>query len=330
MCFMLPVPIDVVAPTVAIYTNLLNWYLFLGFAAGAVVTVWMMYNIFTNRAKHVKEAPKYHEEEGGWGNWKTVLMTLLVTGSVLAFVEYETFASVGLIVPPAGDPITIGVTGQQFAWVFTYPNGHVQVDNLTVPQDEIVVLNITSIDVDHSFSIQSLDVGKDALPGEYSTVWFNATNLGTFVHDIRCREICGVGHATMIGNFTVVTQQAYNTWYTGLTAVASTTSSSGPPTGPTMMVTIPSGIGSNQQLNFEPSTLTVAAGTTIVFVNKDTSIHDIDFTSVPSGAILANNPSPNTNTWSSGQFSVTLTVPGTYTYVCDYHSWMKGTITVTG
>ena len=98
VCFMLTVGIDVEAPTAALFNNLYNWYLFLGFAAGTVVTVWMMYNIVTNRTKNVKEAPKFHEEEEGpWGNWKTVLMTLLVTGSVLAFVEYETFASVGLI-----------------------------------------------------------------------------------------------------------------------------------------------------------------------------------------------------------------------------------------
>jgi plastocyanin len=28
-------------------------------------------------------------------------------------------------------------------------------------------------------------------------------------------------------------------------------------------------------------------------------------------------------------FTVTMTTPGTYTYICQYHSaWMKGTITV--
>jgi hypothetical protein len=33
------------APTNVLWWSLLNWYLFLGFAAGAVVTVWMLYYI---------------------------------------------------------------------------------------------------------------------------------------------------------------------------------------------------------------------------------------------------------------------------------------------
>ena len=67
-----------------------------------------------------------------------------------------------------------------------------------------------------------------------------------------------------------------------------------------------------------PNTISVIAGTTIVFVNKDTSIHDINFTSVPSGATISPNPSPNTPQWTNNTYSVTLTVPGTYVYKSDY------------
>jgi len=329
---MLTVGIDVEAPTTVIFNNLYNWYLFLGFAAGTVVTVWMMYNLITNRVKkNVKEAPKFHEEEEGpWGNWKVLIMTLTVTGSVLAFVEYETFASVGLITTPNGDPLNIRVTGQQFVWSFTYPNGYTAFRNLTVPADMVIQLNITSKDVDHSFSIQTMDVARDALPGEYDTVWFNATQTGTFVNDIRCKELCGVGHATMIGDLIVLNQTAYAAWYASVTPSTTTvTTSTGLPTGPTSTIVIPSGIGSNTKLNFQPDTVTVAPGTTIIWNDQDTSIHNIYFTSVPSGATVSPNPSPNTNLWSSKQFSVTLTVPGTYDYECQYHYWMTGTIVVT-
>jgi cytochrome c oxidase subunit II len=328
---MFQLPVDIQPPTTVIWDSLFNYYLFLGTAATIIVTAWLMYNIFSNRGKNVKAPPKYHEESG-WGNWKTVLYTLMITGTVLGFVEYETFASVGLITTPKGDPITINVTGIQWNWIFTYPNGHTQFGNLTVPQNEIIQLNITSVDVDHSFSIQTMDVAKDALPGVYSTVWFNATNTGTFVNDIRCKELCGIGHATMIGNLTVVSQASYNNWYNALPVQSTntTTTSTGAPTGPTTTVTIPAGISTDKSLNFQPSAITVAAGTTITWVDKDTVIHDIDFTSMPPGASLATNPSPNSNKWVNAEYSVTLTVPGTYTYVCDYHNWMTGTITVTG
>ncbi|MDA4122920.1 MAG: cupredoxin domain-containing protein [Thaumarchaeota archaeon] len=327
---MLQLPVDVAPPTVVIWTSLFRYYLFLGTAAAIIVTAWMMYYIFSNRAKNVKEAPKFHEESG-WGNWKTVLYTLMVTGTVLGFVEYETFASANLITTPSGDPMTISVTGIQWAWIFTYPNGHVAHGNLTVPQNEIIQLNITSVDVDHSFSIQTMDVAKDALPGVYSTVWFNATNTGVFVNAIRCKELCGIGHATMVANLTVVSQASFNKWYSALPVQSSTQSSStGAPTGQVVTITIPSGIGDTKTLNFSPDSVSVAPGTTIMFVNQDTgSIHDIDFTSMPPGATVANNPSTNTNTWSGNSFTFTLTTPGTYSYKCDYHGWMTGTITVT-
>ena len=54
-------------------------------------------------------------------------MLLCVTGSVLAFVEYETFASASLVAIPT-DPtvLMIGVTGQQYSWSFTYQNGYTE------------------------------------------------------------------------------------------------------------------------------------------------------------------------------------------------------------
>jgi cytochrome c oxidase subunit 2 len=330
---MFPLVLDVEAPTTALWLTLLRYYLFLGFAAGAIVTVWMLYWIVKYRErKDVKPAPVYHhEEESGWGNWKTVVMTLLITGSVLAFVEYETFASTGLIVPPVtnGDPIYINVTGQQFQWSFTYSNGYTSIGNLTVPVDQVVILNISSIDVDHAFSIISLDVAKDALPGIHNFVWFNATQTGFFKDDIRCKELCGVGHALMIADFNVTTAAGFNAFLTAhAPSTSSTTSTS--ITGPTATVYLPQGAGGTQQLNFSPSTLTVAAGTTIIFTDQDTDApHNVYFTSVPAGASIPSNPS---QTLMKGDtYAVTLTVPGTYHYECQFHpGWMQATIVVTG
>jgi len=101
---------------------------------------------------------------------------------------------------------------------------------------------------------------------------------------------------------------------------------------------LPAGIGANTALNFNPASVTVAPGTTIEFINNDTTnIHNIDFLTMPTGATISPNPSPNTNLWTlsstgfpNNTFSFTLTVPGTYTYECLYHAgWMHGTITVT-
>lgn len=113
-----------------------------------------------------------------------------------------------------------------------------------------------------------------------------------------------------------------------VTSITTSSTSSASGSGLTATITLPSGVGNDQSLNFSPPTLTVAAGTTITFVDQDNSaVHDIDFMTGPAGATL---PSTSSNLKDGDTFTVTLTVPGTYTYVCDYHSWMKGSITVTG
>ena len=95
-------------------------------------------------------------------------------------------------------------------------------------------------------------------------------------------------------------------------------------------VYLPLGAGGPQQLNFSPATLTVAAGTTITFVDQDTyAPHDVYFTSVPAGASVPTNPSPVLT--NGDTFTVTLTTPGTYHYECQFHPlWMQATIVVTG
>jgi len=116
------------------------------------------------------------------------------------------------------------------------------------------------------------------------------------------------------------------------TVQSSSTASSATSSVPSTIV-IPAGVGDHQDsLNFQPASMTVTSGTTVTWVNDDTtSIHNVYFLTMPSGATIPTNPSPDTKSWTDNMYSVTLTVPGTYTYECQYHNgWMQGTITVTG
>jgi cytochrome c oxidase subunit 2 len=210
--------LDATPPTVATWTTLSNYYVILGTAAGIIVGAYMVLNIIRNRERPGRAVPAYHHEEGDWGNWKSVVMLLCVTGSVLAFVEYETFASASLIAIPGDPGVTIGVTARQYSWAFTYPNGYTDFQNLTVPMGQIVILNITSADVTHGFFIPALDVAKDAQPGIYNQLWFNATQPGVFT--IECRQLCGAGHATMLSKLVVETDSQYNSWYSKLPTTA--------------------------------------------------------------------------------------------------------------
>ena len=204
-----------VPPTVATFDHLLDWYLFFGVGAAVVVIGMLVTFVILYRDKGDNKPLPEHKTEG----WKIVLITVMISISILAAAEYQTFASFSNIETPSQcsivpDPcINISVLGFQWGWQFTYPNGKVQLTTedqpLTVPVDRIILLNITSRDVFHSFGIVSLAVKEDAIPGRYNTLWFNDTNLGLVTMAIRCYELCGAGHATMVGNLSVV---PYSTW----------------------------------------------------------------------------------------------------------------------
>lgn len=79
----------------------------------------------------------------------------------------------------------------------------------------------------------------------------------------------------------------------------------------------------NDKYGFTPATLTVAKGTRVEWSNTTDAPHTV---TSDSGTTLASsmiNPS-------GGSFDFTFTQPGTYTYHCTVHPYMKGTIVVTG
>jgi cytochrome c oxidase subunit 2 len=116
---------------------------------------------------------------------------------------------------PPGPPNThlnIKVNGQQFLWRYDYP-GSTQVFSYTdmyVPTNTTVTLDITASDVDHSWWIPKLGGKADAIPGYTNHTWFRISKPGTY--DGNCAELCGEGHADMIGRVIAVTPDQYKAW----------------------------------------------------------------------------------------------------------------------
>jgi plastocyanin len=79
-----------------------------------------------------------------------------------------------------------------------------------------------------------------------------------------------------------------------------------------------------QNLKFKPANLTIPAGTTVEWVNKDTVDHNV--------TSQGNSPAQlNSGTMAPGRtWTFTFTKPGVYKYDCTFHvaQHMVGTITV--
>jgi cytochrome c oxidase subunit II len=76
-----------------------------------------------------------------------------------------------------------------------------------------VKLMLTSRDVIHSFYVPDFRIKQDAVPGRYTTAWFQVNEPG--VHLVMCAEYCGMGHSTMRAQVVALAPEDYARWLAG-------------------------------------------------------------------------------------------------------------------
>jgi len=168
--------------------------------------------------------------------WTVVPVLILVIISIPSFrlLKYQ-------VVVPKSD-LTIKLTGKQWFWTVEYAkdsggmtfdaimmsdediakalkNGGkkedyprlLAVDNeIVVPVNKVVRVQVTSADVIHAFAVQSFGVKIDAVPGRLNETWFQATREGVYYG--QCQELCGKDHAFMPLAIRVVAHDKYDAW----------------------------------------------------------------------------------------------------------------------
>lgn len=135
--------------------------------------------------------------------WSVIPFLLLI---VIFFVGFTTFVT--MAAEPEG-AYEIRVVGKKWVWSFQYPNGYID-DALHVPIDQPVKLVMSSDDVIHSVFIPAFRVKRDVIPGRYTSLWFEATEAGTY--DLFCTEYCGTKHSDMITTVVVHPSGEFKTW----------------------------------------------------------------------------------------------------------------------
>ena len=115
--------------------------------------------------------------------------------------------------PPA-NAMEILVTGKQWMWKMQHPSGRSEINDLHVPLGRPVRLTMTSEDVIHSFYIPAFRAKMDVVPGRYTSLWFEPTQLGSF--HLFCAEYCGAEHSLMRGWVHVLPEDEYDDWARGV------------------------------------------------------------------------------------------------------------------
>jgi len=111
------------------------------------------------------------------------------------------------------DAMQINVVGKRWMWKIQHMTGQREISELHVPVGVPIKLTLTSEDVIHSFFVPAFRIKKDAVPGRYNTIWFQATKPGKY--HLFCAEYCGTKHSGMIGSVYVMEPAQFQTWLSG-------------------------------------------------------------------------------------------------------------------
>ncbi|MFG1179896.1 cytochrome c oxidase subunit II [Xanthobacter versatilis] len=151
---------------------------------------------------------------------------------ILVLIAIPSFRLLHLELNIPKPDMTVKVTGHQWYWSYDYPdNGGfsfdsylvaekdlkpgqprlLAVDNeVVVPVNKIVRIQVTSSDVIHSFAMPAFGVKIDANPGRLNESWFKVTREGIYYG--QCSELCGRDHAFMPIAIRAVSEADFAAW----------------------------------------------------------------------------------------------------------------------
>ena len=209
---------DPVGPVADKQLELFSVLLWVMVAVFVLVEGILVYALIRYRRRPGQEPSRIHGHLPLEITW-TVIPTILILGlgvwSVYTLFDIED--------PPSSEAnvLEVNVTGHQWWWEFEYPDAGggkriTTANELRIPVDTAVRLNLASDDVLHSFWVPKLAGKLDVIPTRINKMWFKAesskidTLPATFYG--QCAELCGIAHAQMKMRVTVLSQEDYDTW----------------------------------------------------------------------------------------------------------------------
>jgi cytochrome c oxidase subunit II len=140
--------------------------------------------------------------------WGGIILPALIL-AVLMVASSMTNRSVAHIA--GDDDLVIDVIGHMFWWEVHYPDlGITTANEIHVPVDQPVRLNLTTEDVIHSFWIPRVHGKVDMIPGSENIMTFTVEQPGRYRG--HCAEFCGIAHAQMVKFLVAEEQEDFDAW----------------------------------------------------------------------------------------------------------------------
>ena len=173
----------------------------------ALIMVPLVYSLIVFRRRKGDTTDAEHDE----GNttleitWTIIPLMIVI---VYAYLGAYTLGETRVVDPNA---LVINVTAHQWDWSFSYPEGFTS-NELHLPINKQVVLEMQSLDVIHSFWVPEFRIKQDVVPGHITEYRITPDLLGNYT--VRCAELCGTSHAYMERPVIVTSQSDYDSWVT--------------------------------------------------------------------------------------------------------------------
>nr|UKG19688.1 cytochrome c oxidase subunit 2 [Haemaphysalis longicornis] len=171
-----------------------------------IITIYMVMNIIINNLTS-RSMMEGQEIEIIWTIIPAITLIFIAMPSLhLLYLTDELFSS----------QMSIKIIGHQWYWSYEYSDFNKEFDSFMIPKQEmmknsfrlldtdnnlVIPFNttikflITSADVIHSWSLPSLSIKMDAIPGRLNQAFSFAKRPGMFYG--QCSEICGANHSFM-------------------------------------------------------------------------------------------------------------------------------------
>ncbi len=176
------------------------WIIAFLFSLVVVIAIYSLF-LFRRREGDTEEGQYIH------GNTTLeILWTALPMVVVIAFGYWSTVVLVDITQRPDNE-IIVNAEGYQWGWNFSLPNSDAVTQELVLPVDTPIRMDLTSKDVLHNFWVPEFRVKQDIVPGRTTYLRFTPTIEGEY--RLICSELCGLNHTGMIAPVRVVSQDEF-------------------------------------------------------------------------------------------------------------------------
>ena len=131
----------------------------------------------------------------------------LIAVLYLAYLGAQSLSETRRVDPTA---MVVKVIAEQWNWQFQYPDYLFASKTLYLPVNQQVDLQMTSLDVTHSFFVPEFRLKQDILPGRTVDLRITPTLIGHYT--VECAQLCGKNHTTMVADVYVVTYADFQAW----------------------------------------------------------------------------------------------------------------------